>query len=92
MGLFSVVPRRCLHSVKRSPVDTKARTCVCLRKLLNVTDVVFKNFNPNVLVVLEHVFEVILLVRQLSDVHFVWEIIRFVEGGVLMTTRNHSHC
>ncbi len=66
------VPWGCLHCVEGCSVDAETRTTAILRVLTEFIDMLFENADPQILVALNHILEVILLVRHACDLQFIW--------------------
>lgn len=91
MRLFPVVQWGSLHGIVSCSVNTETGTSARFCVLADVADVTFKNFEPNFLISLQNVFQIV-LVRHFGHIHFVWQIYRLVEVLFFLSTRNYRHC
>jgi len=58
---------------------------------LDINNVVFEYFNP-IFIALEYLFEAVLLVGHLSNIHLERKVIHCVELRIFLSTGYYNHC
>ena len=91
LQVFSVSPRTRLQGIKRSSVNTETWISVVRSELLDVRYVVLKDLDPSTLVLLQNVFQVVLLVRHTGQLELVGQVNLAVYVRVFVSARNNSH-
>ena len=77
-----------MHGVKWGAVNTKIWAFVAFTdQPLEVSDVIFEDRDPSLLIMLENILQVVLMVRHLLQMQFIRHLLRRIIFRILISTR-----